>query len=110
MSRVWIFTIGKPLSEPELKSLEHSGSSFVSHWTAHDKQLEGSFDIFGERLIIVKVNESVNAASGCSIDKLTRFMKVSESMFGTELLNRLLVAYEKEGAVNVVPVGDITKL
>jgi hypothetical protein len=110
MNRVWIFTMSKPLSETELSQLETAGRNFVTHWTAHDRQLDGSFDIFGGRLIIVKVNESAGTASGCSIDKLNRFMKVSESMFGISLLDRMLVAYAKDSGVEVVPAAQVKDL
>jgi hypothetical protein len=109
MSRVWTFVIAKPLSEAEIGQFQHAGETFVAHWTAHDKQLNGRFSIFGKRIVVVEVDESTTEASGCSIDKLTRFMKVSESMFGVELLNRMNVAYRDEGNVAVAPATEIAE-
>jgi hypothetical protein len=107
MNRVWTFVIGKPLGDEELAQLTQAGRTFVEHWTAHEKQLRGAFDVLGRRIVVVKVNEDLNQASGCSIDKLTRFMKMTESRFGVELLNRMNVAYREGDSIAVANANDV---
>lgn len=60
--------------------------------------------------MVVKVNEDVTNASGCSIDKLTHFIKNTEVSFGVKLLNRLLVAYKNGETVEVVPASKVKEL
>lgn len=110
MNRAWAFIISKTLSKEELNSLTEAGTKFVLGWTAHEQQLTASFEIIKEKIIVVKVNEEVTNASGCSIDKLTRFIKDTEKQFGIELLNRLLVAYKKENTIEVVHATKIKEL
>jgi hypothetical protein len=110
MNKVWAFVIGNELSETELNELRNSGKSFVEHWTAHENKLTATFEIIKKRIILVRVNEETHNASGCSIDKLTRFIRVSESIFGVELLNRLLVAYKKGDEIEVVNSLKIKEL
>ena len=110
MNRVWTYIISKKLSEPELNALLESGKSFVSGWTAHENKLFASFDILKQRIIVVKVNEDISGASGCSIDKLTRFVVENESKFSVELLNRLLVAYKNGEEIEVVHTSKIKEL
>jgi hypothetical protein len=110
MNRAWTYIISKPLSEEELKQLTALGKAFVNTWTAHDQQLTAEFSIFKARIIVVKVNEDVHSASGCSIDKLVRFMKEVENKFNIELLNRLLVAYKQNEAVEVVHASNVKEL
>lgn len=110
MNRAWAFIISKTLSKEELNSLTEAGNKFVLGWTAHEQQLTASFEIIKEKIVVVKVNEEVTNASGCSIDKLTRFVKGAEKQFGIELLNRLLVAYKKEDAIEVVHSSKIKDL
>ena len=110
MNRAWTFIISKTLSQEELNSLTASGNKFVLGWTAHEQQLTASFEIIKEKIIVVKVNEEVTNASGCSIDKLTRFIKETEAQFKIELLNRLLVAYKKEEGIEVVHSSKIREL
>lgn len=110
MNRVWAYTISRELNEAELDQLLKAGQAFAKGWTAHEQQLSASFGIFKNRIIVVKVNEEVTGASGCSIDKLTRFVKEAEQAFGLELMNRLLVAYKNGDAVEVVHSSKIKDL
>ena len=87
-----------------------AGKSFVSGWTAHENKLSADFEIFKERVVVVKVNEDIANASGCSIDKLTRFIKDTEIKFGVELLNRFLVAYQNSDHIEVVHTSKLKDL
>jgi hypothetical protein len=110
MNRVWTFIISKTLSKEELNSLNDLGNKFVLGWTAHEQQLTASFEIISDKIIVVKVNENVTEASGCSIDKLTRFIKETEKQFSIELLNRLLVAHKTNTGIEIVHSSKIKEL
>ncbi|MCW3077264.1 MAG: hypothetical protein JWO32_1873 [Bacteroidetes bacterium] len=110
MNRAWTFIIDKELNEQQLSAIKQEGEKFVKSWTAHENQLSGDFEIFKNRIIIIKVNEEENAASGCSIDKLTRFIKQLESDFSIQLMNRLLVAYKQKEKIEVVHSSKIKEL
>lgn len=103
MNRVWAFIISKPLNEVELNQLHHDVKTFADSWTAHEQALSASLEIIKGRIIVLKVNEEITGASGCSIDKLTRFIKLTELKYGVELLNRLLVACLIEDQIRVIP-------
>lgn len=107
MNRVWTYIISKTLNAEELNQLSADGKSFVESWKAHENQLSASFEILQGKIIVVKVNEDVNNASGCSIDKLLRFVKDSEQKFNMELLNRLLVAYKNQNQIEIVHSSKI---
>jgi hypothetical protein len=110
MNRVWTYIISRELSETERKQILEEGTKFVGQWTAHEARLTASFEVFRDKIIIVKVNEQVNSASGCSIDKLTRFIKETEKNFDVGLLNRLLVAYKDNEKINVTHSTEIPHL
>ncbi len=110
MNRVWTFIISKALSDNELSLIINAGTKFVNSWTAHEQKLTASFEIYKNRIIVVKVNEEVTGASGCSIDKLTHFIKQIETEFKVELLNRLLVAYKNGNEISVVHSSKIKEL
>lgn len=110
MNRVWAYTISKALNASETDTLLSSGQNFAKGWTAHDQQLTASFEIFKNKIIVVKVNEEVTGASGCSIDKLTRFVKEAEQQFNIELMNRLLVAYKQGEELEIVHSSKIKDL
>ena len=110
MNRAWAYIISKPLSDDQLNQLTQAGQNFVLSWTAHEQKLSATFSIFKKRIVVVQVNENVTNASGCSIDKLTHFIKNAEISFGIELLNRLLVAYKNGETIDVVPASKIREL
>lgn len=110
MKKVWTFIIGKSLQEAELNRLLEKGKEFVNNWTSHENKLDASFEIFNNRIVVVKVNEASYNASGCSIDKLTRFIKSCETEFNIELFNRLLVAYKNQDAIEVVNASKVKEL
>lgn len=110
MERIWIYTISQLLTEEQLSALKQRCQDFVSTWTAHEVSLDASFELYKNRLLIFKVNEVNYNASGCSIDKQVRLVKELEQQFSVELLNRLLVAYEKADEVAVVKTSEIAGL
>lgn len=108
--RVWVYTISRLLNQEELLDLATKCRAFVSTWTAHDISLDATFEIYKNRLLIIKVNEEKYNASGCSIDKQLRFIKELENQFQVEMLNRLLVAFQNNNEVDVVKPTEIRKL
>lgn len=108
--RVWVYTISRLLNQEELLDLATKCRAFVSTWTAHDISLDATFEIYKNRLLIIKVNEEKYNASGCSIDKQLRFIKELENQFQVEMLNRLLVAFQNNNEVDVVKSTEIRKL
>ncbi len=108
--RIWIYTLSKELTTEQLLDFKNRCQQFVSGWTAHDVSLDASFELHKNRLLIFKVNESKYNASGCSIDKQTRFVKELEHVFSVDLLNRLLVAYDNNNEVEVVKQSEISSL
>lgn len=110
MERIWIYILSKELSNEQLADFKNRCNNFVNAWTAHDVSLDASFELYHNRLVIFKVNEEKYNASGCSIDKQVRFVKELEQAFCIELLNRLLVAYEKNNQVEVIKASQVKDL
>jgi hypothetical protein len=108
--RIWIYTLSKELSNEQLVDFKNRCQNFVSGWTAHDVNLDASFELYQNRLLIFKVNEDKYNASGCSIDKQVRFVKELEQAFSVELLNRLLVAYENNHQIEVMKASQVKDL
>jgi hypothetical protein len=110
MSRVWTYVIPRQLPQNELQELKQSGDNFVKEWTAHENKLSATFDIVRDRVILVRVNEDVHGASGCSIDKLTRFIRSAGESIGADLLDRMQVAYEGPKSVEVIAARNVPSL
>ncbi|MBK6523169.1 MAG: hypothetical protein IPI93_01785 [Sphingobacteriaceae bacterium] len=102
MEKVWIYISDKELKGELAAVVLKTGDQFVNSWTAHQNPLTASFKIAHDRFIVVAVDETNYYASGCSTDKLLRFIKQLESEHNLVLLNRLLVGYKTTSGVEVV--------
>jgi hypothetical protein len=110
VEKVWIYVLSRELDPSEIEQLTFNCKNFVDSWTAHEQKLNAHFEIYKSRLLIFRVDESAYNASGCSIDKLLRFVKEQETQFNLELLNRLLVVLDVDGAVLITHSSKIKDL
>lgn len=108
--KIWIYVLSKELTTSELAQFLQNCKGFTGSWTAHDQPLSASFELYKNRLLIVKVDETAYNASGCSIDKLQRFIQQQEKEFDIQLLNRLLVALDVNDSVMVAHSSEINEL
>ena len=71
-ARLWLFTSPTPLDTANiLPPLQE----FVRTWTAHRQDLQSSAWVYDDYFILLAVDEAQTSASGCSIDKATRFVQ-----------------------------------
>jgi hypothetical protein len=107
MEKVWIYISDKELKGEIASVVLKTGEQFVNGWTAHENPLTASFKIVQDRFIVVAVDETNYYASGCSTDKLLRFIKQLESDHKLQLLNRLLVGYKTPNGVEVLSASSV---
>jgi hypothetical protein len=110
MEKIWIYVLSAELSSEKLPEFLANCKTFVDSWTAHNQKLNASFELYKNRLLIMKVDESAYNASGCSIDKLVRFVQLQEKEFNIELLNRFLMAMEVNYNLMIVHSSKIKEL
>jgi hypothetical protein len=108
--KIWIYVLNRELNSSELEKFLQDCKGFTSTWTAHDQPLSASFELYKNRLLIVRVDETAYNASGCSIDKLQRFIQQQEKGLNIELLNRMIVAMEVNDELMVVHSSKIKEL
>lgn len=92
MERIWIYQSDRELSETEVGLANNKLQEFAAQWKAHGKELAARAEIRYNRFIILFLNESVEAASGCSIDSSVRFLKAIENELGVNLFDRMQTA------------------
>ncbi|GIV28234.1 MAG: hypothetical protein KatS3mg027_2048 [Bacteroidia bacterium] len=108
--KIWIFIIEQQVSEGQLESIKKACLDFIHQWTSHDAPLKASFELFKNRLLIFKNDESFNPIGGCATDKLFHFIQKLEKEFNINLLNRQLVVYENNGELKVESLDKIDEL
>jgi hypothetical protein len=109
-SRIWIYQSDRELNSEEQAAFGKDLQQFINEWTAHSKDLSGSYKILHNRFIVVIVDESNASASGCSIDKCVKFMIKEEERFKIRLMDRLLLAFMDDKKVSVLRKDQFEKL
>jgi hypothetical protein len=102
-ARVWVYQSQRPLTAEECSGVRSAGDDFIGGWAAHGKKLNARFDVLYDRFIVLVVDERSAAASGCGIDESVRFIRSLAGQLGTDLLERLNLAYLRpDGSVGAV--------
>ena len=101
-AKVWIYQSDSNLSSNDVELIEKEVKFFLNNWSSHNKEIESSFEIRYNRFLIIGLNENINLASGCSIDKSVNFIKNLQSILKVNFLNRLDVAYKIGNEINSI--------
>ncbi|WP_026709951.1 hypothetical protein [Flavobacterium filum] len=94
-SRIWIYQSNRKFSDDEVTEIENDLKAFVEDWSAHGTSLEASFILQYNRFIILAVNQEVQQATGCSIDKSVEFIQALEQKYKVDLLDKMNVTYRQ---------------
>jgi hypothetical protein len=108
-SRIWIYQADRLLTAAEVDRALEEGKNFVSGWNAHGNALTADFLVLYNMFIVLVVDEQQALASGCSIDKSTRFILDMQQWLDVSLTNRLNIALWKEHAPELMPLGELQR-
>jgi hypothetical protein len=95
-ARIWVYQASRSLQASEIDQITQTITEACHAWEAHGAPLQAFFEIRYEQVIIVAVNEAMNAASGCSIDASTRWFKSLGESFQVDFFNRDLAVVRNE--------------
>jgi len=105
-ARIWVYQASRSLTAPELEQIKQTLSQSCQAWEAHGAPLQASFEIQYNQIIIVAVNEAMNAASGCSIDASTRWFKSLGEALHVDFFSRY-VAVVRDEQVELFALGQL---
>lgn len=94
-ARVWIYQANRSFSEEELEEIKVKLTNFINQWTAHGSDLQASFEIKYKRFIVIAVDQSSQAATGCSIDASVHFIQQLEKDYNVDLMDKMNVSYKQ---------------
>lgn len=109
-SRVWIYQSDTKFSEDQVTKINQDLTSFLEAWTAHGAALKAGFDVKYNRFIIIALDQSQAAASGCSIDSQVRFIQSLQEELGVDLLDKMNVTYYQNDRIHYKPLLDFKKM
>jgi hypothetical protein len=85
-ARVWVFAADRALRPAESAALLREVDAFLAQWNAHGHALRCARDWRDDRFLAIGVDQSVEGASGCSIDGLFRVLQRVQPEVGASLL------------------------
>ena len=109
-AKVWIYQSDTNLSITDVELIEKEVVFFLNNWSSHNKEIESSYEIRYNRFLIIGLNENINSASGCSIDKSVNFIKNLQSILKVNFLNRLDVAYKIDNEINSISLLEFQNM
>ena len=109
-SRIWIYQANRSFTDSEVIELEDALRSFIEAWTAHGQDLRASFEIRYKRFIILALDQSHAAASGCSIDASVHFIQALEAKYDVDLLDKMNVTFRQGDYIAYKPLSDFKKM
>lgn len=109
-SRVWIYQANRSFTDYELTQIQKELDSFITDWTAHGADLKSGYEIRYRRFLILGLDQSLNAASGCSIDASVHFIQHLEKKFNVTLLDKMNVSYKQGEYIAYKSLVDFKKM
>ena len=94
-SRVWIYQSNRSFSDEEIAEIKEKLDVFISNWTAHGSNLQSGYTIEYKRFIVIALNQSLNTATGCSIDASVHFIQQLEKDYSVDLMDKMNVSYKQ---------------
>lgn len=108
-ARVWIYAAERPLTPTEQARVVDYLKVAVEEWRAHGVPMKASFDLAHGQLVILAADESLTAASGCSIDASTRWFKALGEELGLNWFDRSLFYIGNDQVLHKIATFSIKK-
>ena len=109
-SRVWIYQASRSFTVAELKELGQELDAFIQDWTAHGSDLKAGYEIRYKRFIILALDQTDTAASGCSIDASVHFIQQLEKDYNVDLMDKMNVSYKQGEFIAYKSLIDFKKM
>lgn len=101
-ARLWIFGADRNLDPAEADLLAQSVERGLAGWSAHGSPVTWGYTLRHDRFLLVGVDESATALSGCSIDSAVREIRSVEANLGLSLLDHGRVFYRHGDAIRTL--------
>ena len=106
-AKAWVYTSNQEFNEEQLRLIQKYAEVFLSQWDSHGKLVKGAFQVIKNRFIAVFADTKGDTMCGRAQDASVRFIKELEEILGVKLMDRMLVAYDNNGVVEVLPFTEL---
>jgi hypothetical protein len=111
LSRIWIFTASRELSDNEIALIREEATKFCLQWTAHKVALHAMAEVLHRNFLVIGVDEDKHGASGCSIDTMHAFIRNLGVKTGVDFFDRMRIVYlDKDNVPVNVSMNQFSQL
>mgnify|MGYP000144096040 CR=1 FL=1 len=97
--KTWVFIANRIFTMEEEKFISEQMKRFLSQWKSHGQPLEAKGYCLKQAALVLIANERDVQASGCSIDKINRWVQSLGETLGIDFFDRFNVLVENEDGV-----------
>lgn len=109
-SRIWIYQANRSFTDEEIAEITSKLDIFIEQWSAHGSDLQSGYEIKYKRFIVIALNQSLNKATGCSIDASVSFIQQLEKDYNVDLLDKMNVSYKQGDFIAYKTLLDFKKI
>ena len=101
-----IFPASRSINHEEKLDIFMKIKDFLTSWKAHGNPLQFNVCIEYEQFIIIRVDENIEPASGCSLDALNNFMQKIEQKYQLGLFDRMKAIFLENNILKTLKLKD----
>ena len=101
-----IFPASRFINHREKNEILLKTTDFLKNWKAHGNPLQSNVCIEYEQFIIIRVDENIEPASGCSLDALNNFMQKIEQKYQLGLFDRMKAIFLENNILKTLKLKD----
>lgn len=101
-----IFPASRSINHEEKLDILMKIKDFLTSWKAHGNPLQSNVCIEYEQFIIIRVDENIEPASGCSLDALNNFIRKIEQKYQLRLFNRMKAVFLENNTLKTLKLRD----
>jgi hypothetical protein len=109
-ARLWIFAADRTLEPQEREVLVREVETGLAAWNAHGSPVTWGHALRYDRFLLVGVDETAAALSGCSIDSAIHAIRVLEAKLGQSFLDHSRVFYREGAEIRVASRSSFREL
>lgn len=106
-SRVWVYAAEQKLTNTQQRYVIDLLYDHLEGWHAHQLPLRGGVAILEDHFIVIALDESQNAASGCAIDTLQNKIQDVEEKLKISLMNRMNIFCIINGIIKCISINHL---
>ena len=101
-----IFPASRSINHEEKLDIFMKIKDFLTSWKAHGNPLQFNVCIEYEQFIIIRVDENIEPASGCSLDALNNFIQKIEQKYQLGLFDRMKAIFLENNILKTLKLKD----